>query len=161
MARVTHDREDLLLEATALVPRVMLVVDIQGRPCEVFAGFRGDSVSFYFGASPVYHFNGAGELRRAFVDDCLIKAESGWLVASTRERSHDKVSLASRPLTAEESSSFETGLEDRFTTLSSSLTEGSFQLIGQVPHDSDAVSKLKDWLANWQGLRIADVPNVS
>lgn len=40
MARHTEDREDLLRDATALVPRVMLQVEIEERTVEVFAGFR-------------------------------------------------------------------------------------------------------------------------
>jgi hypothetical protein len=41
------------------------------------AGFRTSGSDFFFGAEPVYQFNTAGELRRAYCDDLLIKASRG------------------------------------------------------------------------------------
>ena len=75
MARITQDREDLLLEATALVPRAMLRTSIAGTACEVFAGFRGASLIIYFGPSTVYHFNASRRSRRAFIYGRVITAE--------------------------------------------------------------------------------------
>jgi hypothetical protein len=160
MARITHDREDLLREATALTPRVVLAMDIEGERCEVFAGFRGESLSIYFGPSPVYHFNATGELRRAFLDDGLIKAESGQLICLVRERSAPQVVLASTPLSAEESGKFLDQMSNRLSDLRCHLSRREFEIIGQVPDDSDAVSRLTQWLTDWPGPRIADVANV-
>ena len=53
---------------------------------EVFAGFRGDAVSFYFDQSTVLQFTSDGELRRAHIRDELLKAEQGRLVAMGGER---------------------------------------------------------------------------
>lgn len=161
MARITRDRENLLLEATALVPRVMLAMDIRGQRCEVFAGLRGNSLSIYFGASPVYHFNAAGELRRAYVDECLIKAESGQLIGSIRQRSAEQVVLASKLLSVEETDRFLTELADRLADLRDNLNRSAVEVIGQVPHDGDAIGRLQAWLANWSGPRIAAAANVS
>jgi hypothetical protein len=161
MARITRDRENLLLEATALSPRVALEMKIQGAHCEVFAGFRGESLSIYFGAAPVYHFNAAGELRRAFVGDCLIKAESGQLVRSVRELSAEQVVLASSHLPAKESQHLVAEMTNRLNELLANLDSGALTVVGQVPEDGNATSRLQAWLATWKGPRIADIPNVS
>ena len=74
MARRESDREDLLREATALVERAELTIEGFDEP--IVVGFRRDgSASFFFGADPVYQFNTAFELRRAFVVGLLYKAE--------------------------------------------------------------------------------------
>jgi hypothetical protein len=161
MARITRDREDLLLEATALVPRVMLRMAILGEPTEVFAGFRGDSLSIYFGSTPVYHFNDVGELRRAFVDDCLIKAEAGQLIGAVRERSDEQVVLASTPLSTADRAQFAADLSARLTELREGLKCESFELVGQSPHEGDGVKRLRSWLADWLGLKIAAVANIN
>ena len=161
MARITQDREDLLLEATALVPRAMLRTSIAGTACEVFAGFRGDSLSIYFGPSTVYHFNAARELRRAFINDRLIKAEDGQLVGAVRVRSDTAVVLASSPLSNQESEQFAAEIGVLLTELADNLARGEFELVGQSPHDGDGVSRLRAWLAAWPGLKIAAAANVS
>src|SRR6186713_1143176 len=102
MAREEHDREDLLREATAMVERASLRVGFFAEP--VFVGFRRDgSVSFYFGGDPVYQFNAAGELRRAFCDGALYKAVRGELVEMHRERTDAETRLVSRSLSQAES----------------------------------------------------------
>ena len=69
MARDESDREDLLREATALVERIELAPADAADDEHIVAGFRRDgALSIYFGADPVYHFNSAGELRRAYCD---------------------------------------------------------------------------------------------
>src|SRR3954447_14030342 len=92
MARHESDREDLLREATALVERVELKVAGFEEP--IVVGFRRNgSASFYFGAESVYQFNTARELRRAYIDGVLYKAEQGRLVSLTRERGENAVSM--------------------------------------------------------------------
>ena len=85
MARDAHDREDLLRDARGLSPRVQLEVELSAGPAELFAGFRGESLSLYFGQDLAFHFNDRGELRRAFAVDELLKADGGRLVAMRRE----------------------------------------------------------------------------
>jgi hypothetical protein len=83
MARQPEDREDLLAEATALVERAEL--RLPGDARTIVAGFRATGCgSLFFGADPVYQFNSARQLRRAFVGGELYKAERGQLVALTR-----------------------------------------------------------------------------
>lgn len=160
MARITEDREDLLREATALVPRAMLIMQIRSERSEVFVGFRGDSLSIYFGAAPVYHFNAAAELRRAFVHDRLIKAESGRLVSSVRERSSHEVALVSTPLSTAEADRFQSDLGSLLTELRGNLAAKAFEIVGQVPSEGDALGRLQAWLVSWPGVRIAKVANV-
>jgi hypothetical protein len=160
MARIAHDREDLLHEATALVPRAMLGMTIQGQPCEVFVGFRDDALSIYFDASPVYHFNATAQLRRAFIDDCLIKADAGRLVGSLRERSPEQVTLVSTPFSADDTDRFAAELASRLSQLRENLEQGTFEVAGQVPPAGDAVSRLVAWLESWRGPRIAAGANI-
>ena len=102
MAREEHPREDLLRDARNISPRVQvrLALPVDAEP--VFCGFRGDAISFYFGEDPVYQFNPRGELRRAFVNGQLIKAEGGELIAMQRERTATSSTLASRHLSPQE-----------------------------------------------------------
>lgn len=160
MARITQDREDLLLEATALVPRVMLKTQIKGKPSNVFAGFRGESLSVYFDASPVYHFNRSGELRRAFIGECLFKAANGQLVRTVRERSATQVVLASTAVTVEQAKQLAVDLTARLQELQGNLGRGDCELVGQVPPDGNGLSRLETWLAEWSGFKIARVANV-
>jgi hypothetical protein len=110
------DREDLLREATALVERAELKIVGHAEP--IVIGFRKDgSASFFFGADPVYQFNSAGELRRAYIGGLLYKAERGHLVALRRERTATEVSLVRSELTAYETTAFLMTLGGRLTHL--------------------------------------------
>ncbi len=160
MARHSQDREDLLRDATAFVPRVMLRVPILGKSCEVFAGFRADAVSVYFSVNPVYHFNSRSELRRAFVDDRIIKAERGLLVAWEPQRSADAVTMQSRVLSPPERQEFGANLLEHLAELRVVLEQKNFDLMGQVPADCDAVSRLQSWLDQVTEFTVADTAGV-
>ena len=90
MARDQSSREDLLREATALVERIELRIAgpmsvKHDRDDHVVVGFRANgSASFFFGEDPVYQFNSAGQLRRAYCGGLLIKAAHGRLVSLQR-----------------------------------------------------------------------------
>ncbi|HWB12922.1 MAG TPA: hypothetical protein VG826_27100 [Pirellulales bacterium] len=145
MARDEHDREDLLAEATALVERAELRIAGESEP--VVMGFRRDgSASAYFGAEPAFHFNGAGELRRAFDQGLLYKAERRRLVSLKRERVPGAVQLLRHELTDEETRLFFEELARRFTRLRSALAQGDWRLIGRVPASSDVVARIRHWL---------------
>ena len=76
MAREVHEREDLLRDAKALMPRVQLEFMTEQGKETIFAGFRGAvALSLYFDSDPVYHFNSSNQLRRAYVEDRIIKAD--------------------------------------------------------------------------------------
>ncbi len=99
MARQESDREDLLREATALVERIELA-PAAGDGKDVVIGFRRDgAASIYFGTDPAYHFNSSGELRRAYCDGLMYKAEHGQLVSLERIRRENEMQLVRRTLT--------------------------------------------------------------
>lgn len=147
MAREEEDREDLLREATALVERVELAVD--GIADHVVIGFRRTGeVSVYIGADPALHFNGRNELRRAYVEGRLLKAERGRLVSLTRERSAAKVALVRHEFNAAETVALLTDVAGRLEELRIVLSGASFRVVGQVPEDRDVVARVRDWLAS-------------
>ena len=161
MARETHEREDLLRDATALVPRIMLRLQRDDSPCEVFVGFRKEgAVSLYFDDDPVYHFNSAGELRRAFVDDRLVKAEQGRLVAMQPRRTEQSTDLVRHELSDEEREEFCKSASDRIAWFRAELVAERYELVGQVPEDGDALSRVAEWLENLNGIRVAQSPRV-
>ncbi|HEX3599001.1 MAG TPA: hypothetical protein VHU84_02590, partial [Lacipirellulaceae bacterium] len=72
MSREESQREDLIREATALVERIEISFDASvsndpDSPQQVIIGFRANgALSIFFGEDPVYQFNSAGDLRRAY-----------------------------------------------------------------------------------------------
>lgn len=161
VARLSQEREDLMNEAVALVPRSMLRVTISGNTCEVFAGFRGECLSLYFGSDPVYHFNSRGELRRAFAKDRIVKAVEGKLVIWQPDRQPHEVTMRSRPMEQGELADFGNEFSRRLDDLRRSLEQHSFEVVGEFPAESDIVRRLAAWLDHNESLRIAKVANVS
>ena len=98
MARSEHDREDLLAEATALVERVEFTTPAFAEPI-IFGVRRDGCLSVYLSADEAYHFNTRHELRRAYLDGRLLKAERQRLVALTRNRTATEVQLVRHQLT--------------------------------------------------------------
>jgi hypothetical protein len=160
MARHESDREDLLREATALVERAELRVSGELEP--VTAGFRRDgSCSLFFGADPVYQFNAAGELRRAFVAGLLYKAEQGRLVSLRRERTKDQVLLQRDDLDAAATVVFMTAMQARLVRLRTSLEQGTFEALGEVSATPNVPDRICRWLARLPAtMLIASRPNV-
>jgi len=158
VARRTHQREDLLRDATALEPRIELVH--RGRLVKVFAGFRGDCLSLYFGENPVFHFNSRGELRRAFVDGQLLKANHGALTTLKREQSESKSILRSRPFRASEATALFADLDRRLLALSAALRDAEYETRGQVPPEGDALPRLVQWLDSRPAVAAAESPRV-
>jgi hypothetical protein len=160
MARRESEREDLLREATALVERAELRIEGHDEP--IVVGFRRDgSASFFFGADPVYQFNTASELRRAYVDGLLYKAERGRLVALRRERSATEVALVRSELNDENTMALMSALRHRLTLLHSALLAGSYEIAGQVPTDSDVPARIARWLVALSNeISVASAPNV-
>jgi len=147
MAREEHDREDLLREASALVERAELLLG--GWQDPVFAGFRRDgAASVYFGAEPAYHFNSRGELRRAYRDGLLFKADRGHLASLRRHRSPGEVALIRHDLNDDETTLFLEELSHRLTALQAAVASTAYTLVGQVPAVGDVVGHLAHWLAS-------------
>jgi len=161
MAREEADREDLLREATALVERVELRTTVEREP--ITAGFRRDgSLSLFFGADPVFQFNTAGELRRAFQGDKLLKAERGRLVELTRVRTTDETQLWRTELDARAAAELLSEMGRRMAGLAEALAGGRFEIVGQVPENVDVVGRLRDELLKQttRDARIALSPRV-
>jgi hypothetical protein len=164
MAREESEREDLLREATALVERIELQItnaaggeDAVSVP--IVIGFRSNgAISIFFGSDPVYQFNAAGELRRAYCDGALFKATHGKLISLHRVRRTNEVKLLSRELTNGEETAFMFRMQDRLRALAISLDCGSFRIIGQMPSDADVLHRVKQWLAAHDGMPIAHTP---
>lgn len=146
MARESADREDLLREATALVERVEFHAAGFDEP--IVAGFRRDgAASFYFGPEVVYQFNAAGDLRRGFLDGKLIKAIGGRLAALLPVRTATQTELRRHEFDEAETAEFIADMTQRLQSLANSLTTNSFQIVGQVPSETDVIRRVSEWLA--------------
>lgn len=160
MARDESDREDLLREATALVERIELEPS-NAVGSRIVIGFRtADALSIFIDADPVYQFNTAGELRRAFVSGGLLKAERGRLISLQRVRLPHEVQLIRHDLTDEEQRTFLTEMYTRLHDLTGQLAAGRYTVIGQVPSDADVLNHVRKWLANHARPTIAKTPHL-
>ena len=145
VARHEQDREDILREATALIERVELQLPAYAEPVTV--GFRRDgSISFFIGADPVFQFNSACELRRAYLDGRLIKAERGQLVSLQRQRTTTQVELRSTLLDAAASADLIAMATQHLRQLADHLRQKTYQVNGQVPPSVDVVARVRQWL---------------
>jgi hypothetical protein len=145
VAREEHDREDLLAEAAALVERAEWRDRTTGEV--VVAGWRaGGAASFYFGPDAVYHFNGQSELRRAYVDGLLYKAERGRLVSLRRVRTRDEVQLVRQELSVEEQAQFLGAASQRLDWLARRLAEHGLERTRQVSPSGQVEEQLQAWL---------------
>jgi hypothetical protein len=145
MSRQESPREDLLREATALVERAELMVSGYEEPMVV--GFRRDgSASFFFGEEPVYQFNTAGELRRAYAGGLLYKAEQGRLVSLRRERTDQETALVRHELTPEETDIFLANARQHLAGLLASMNRGEHQVLRQVPPAAALLPRIVAWL---------------
>ncbi len=144
MARHETDREDLMREAVRLVPRAAWHVPHE--PDEVVIGFRGKALSVYFGPDPVYHFNEAGELRRAFVDGLLWKAEHGTLLVMQRHRSADATALRSRAMPPSDQRIALQEVGRRLEALADAIALSRAHCHVCVPSDADIAPRLLDTL---------------
>jgi hypothetical protein len=168
MAHEESPREDLLREATALVERIELVprakpTNPSADDCHdqtIVAGFRPTgALSIFIGESKVYHFNAAGELRRAYLDGHLYKAVKGELVALTRVRTPEQVELRSRLLTADEQAAFAARMAKCLVALASDLAADNLVVQRQVPPNVEVAGRLRAWLADHTIWSIAARPN--
>ena len=160
MARHESDREDILREATALVVRAELSVPGENEP--VVVGFRaGGAASIFFGGDPVYQFNTAGELRRAYVGGLLYKADRGRLVEMKRERTGDAVVLLSRELPAAEAEFMLAEARRRIAAVGSALAAGTAAVQREVPEDGEVCDRIRQWIERLPSrLIVANSPRV-
>jgi hypothetical protein len=160
MARHHADRDDLLREASALVERIELSPVGANEAQHVTAGFRASgSASIFFSADPVYQFNSRGELRRAYCDGLLFKAERGRLVSLRRVRQQDEVQLQRHELSDAEQQAFLAQLRDTLRQFSEQLTQAQFTVVGQAPPAADVLGRLREWLAHNKAETVAENPH--
>jgi hypothetical protein len=152
-------REDLMAEAVALVERVELTIDSGGGP--IVIGFRKDGcASFYFDQDPVYQFNTAGELRRAYLQGKRYKADKGALVALDKRRAAEEVQLVRQELSPAETAEILAEGKRRLEALQAALEARRFKIAGQVPQGADITGRALAWLtALPRPLVLARVPN--
>jgi hypothetical protein len=160
MARRESDREDLLREATALVERAELRLKLFREP--VLVGFRrGGAASFFFGGDPVYQFNSACQLRRAFIAGKPMKAERGRLISLARERTATETALVRSELDSTQQALFLELARQQLHSLARALDAGEYEVIGVIPPDSSVVRRVRAWLEGLgRGITVAQRPNV-
>jgi hypothetical protein len=163
MAGEERDREDLLREATALAVRVELApVGSEDESRHIVVGFRrGGDASFFFGPDFVIQFNAAGELRRAYCDGLLYKAERGRLVSLERVRTPDAVQLVRQELTAESESKLISRMGEQLRNVATGLETNALRIVGQVPAETDVLGRVRSWLTTNCEFAVAKRANVS
>lgn len=160
MARQESDREDLLREATALVERIELAPPGGHEAEHIVAGFRREgALSIYFGGDPAYHFNPAGELRRAYIDGLLYKAKDGRLVSLERVRTEEEVQLVSRLLSDDIQRSILSIMVRRLAQFSRQIKSNELSLVGRVPEDANVLGRVARWLDKHESIAVAAQPN--
>jgi hypothetical protein len=166
MAREESSREDLLREATTLVERI----ELAQRATESFrasdtdqhivVGFRRDgALSIFFGEDPVYQFNAAGELRRAYRDGKLLKAVGGKLAALNRVRTQHETQLVRHDLTPDEQEAFEARMRDHLARFARAIGSDGFTIVGEMPAGADVLARVQEWFASHNTWPIAARPN--
>lgn len=164
MALESHDRENLLRDATAYVSRVQLIFASSRSFDEVFVGFHStDAVSFYFDQDPVYHFNKSGMLRRAYVDDQLFKAERGQLVALKRQRNDREATLVRHPLSSGKQTTFCQSVATQLAEFQASLNNGEHHIDGMITERSeqDIVARVMSYLQQLGDIVVAQSSRVT
>jgi hypothetical protein len=138
MARIEADREDIWGEARALSPRIELQIPCLEGP--VVAGFREvqQGWSFYFGQDPVYHFDEAGRLRRAYRSGELFRTQGATLARLVRVRTEAESTLSRHDLTAEELAEFLEEMRAALQQVSRALADGTAVVIREEPFGAGA-----------------------
>lgn len=146
MARQEEPREDLLREATALVERIEL--RRPDDPWSLVIGFRRDGGgSLYAGADFVLQFTSAGQLRRAFAQGQMLKAEAGRLVALDRQRSTaGGVELIRDEWSVERQQGWLLQAQSQLEEFLQQIQAHVFITVGQVPAEADVRRRVIDWL---------------
>lgn len=147
MARTETDRDDLFAELRSFPLRV----EWQRREGEevVTAGCRGDgAAAIYFDGDPVYRFDSAGRLRRAFVDGALYRTQGTTLARLVRERTPTETLLKRSDLTPEELAAWLAEMGRRLETFLRDVQQGRYQVRRCVPSEQAAAGAILEALAS-------------
>lgn len=141
MAQHESDREDLMREVTALVPRIEL--ELPGEPIPVIAGRRRDGrCSVYLSPDEVYHFDAEGRLRRAYVRGHLYRSQGTRLARLTRHRTKQETELLRHDLSPAELEEFQAEARRALAHLQTQLASGDCRVLRQVPESPDFIPEL-------------------
>ncbi|MCA9041177.1 MAG: hypothetical protein KDA65_12565 [Planctomycetaceae bacterium] len=147
MAFQESDREDLMQEATALVDRIELKLSAEGEA--VIAGYRRNgSLSLFFGADPVYHFDQEMRLKRAYLAGFLFRTQGSTLARLERVRTVNpqtnqmRTELHRHDLTSEELEHFQIQALSRLSGLQDELEMGAFEVQRQVSGEANLIGKI-------------------
>jgi hypothetical protein len=140
MSRTETDREDLMAEAVALVRRIEFAVP--GRDESVVCGFRRDGgFSVYLGQDPVFHFDAALRLRRAFRGGKLYRTQGDTLAELTRNRGESTTTLVRRDLPPAKLAEFLDEMRATMRSLQVAVAEGRATVQRRVPEqDADRLA---------------------
>ncbi|MFM7056063.1 MAG: hypothetical protein ACKO2P_03980 [Planctomycetota bacterium] len=141
MAGNEVDREDLLREAVALVPRAEL--EVSGLPERLTVGFRSTGMlSLYFGQDPVYQFDQSGRLRRAFEGGLLYRTAASTLSRLQRVRADNTVTLLRHDLNPDELAVFRSRMQQILRTLQMALETSNVTVVRSVPAEGTNWTRL-------------------
>lgn len=158
MARQEHDREDLMAEASALVERMELRLATADEPL-VLGIRRGGCLSVYFTPDDAYHFNTRHELRRAYRQGHLLKAEHRRLVKLTRQRTGSEVQLLRHEMSAAEQQTVLDDLQRRLREVQQAAAEQRLHALRTVPEGLPALERVVQWLQPLAHVQVAAAPH--
>lgn len=149
MARDSHDREDMLRDATGYRRRVEL--RIPHHNSSIFCGFREQGAfSLYWTPDDVFQFNATGELRRAFWRDRMLASYKRQLHWLNREDT-GRVRLQRVALSEPEQIAVLGAIRLALANLAGSLNAGVYEVEGLHPADADVIQDLQNWLQTHDG----------
>ncbi len=141
MTRIESERDDLFAETTAFVRRAEFVVD--GNDEAIVFGERRDGAwSIYFGSDPVFHFDGGGRLKRAFVEGKLYRTQGDTLAVLTRQRNAQETILMRRDLPENEREQFLAAVRARLAALLTACDRGDLTILRSAPADDEPRHRL-------------------
>lgn len=141
MARNESDREDLFREATALRRRL----ELRWKDTEILIGTRaGNRLSLFWGPDFSLGFNADHELRRAFENGVLYRAQSGrhW-VRLKRSRESGGAELVASILSNEETEELLRGWCHRLAALVRAWQQGECERLRAHPAEEEAAVELE------------------
>ncbi|MDG1893349.1 MAG: hypothetical protein P8J37_00415 [Fuerstiella sp.] len=152
MARVETDKEDLMVEATALVSRAEFRRETNSEDETawriVTVGFRRDnSFTVYFEQDPFYQFDVKGLLRRSFEGGLLFRTQSTTLAQLRRIRTDGQTTLSRTDLSAAELEEFRLRMRKHLEDLQREFADGTLTMLRCVAADSDMQTRTGHFLS--------------
>ena len=146
--RVESDREDLLAEAVNLRERIELRVPGLEEVVTIGCNDLGHW-SFYFGAEPMYRFDGEGRLRRAVRGGKLYRTQGGTLAELERVRLESETQLQRRDLSPTEAEGFLVEVQVHLQQLHRAYTSDRCPVLREVGTQADFPARLAAQLSRF------------